>query len=55
MLRERREKQQQMDLVILEQLVPENHLLRRIDAAVDFSFSTICAHRCTAKTTDGLR
>ena len=38
MLRERREKQQQMDLVILEQLVPENHLLRRIDAAVDFSF-----------------
>lgn len=30
MLRERREKQQHMDLVILEQLVPENHLLRKI-------------------------
>ena len=38
MLRERREKQQQMDLVILEQLVPEDHLLRKIDEAVDFSF-----------------
>lgn len=44
MLRERREKQQQMDLVILEQLVPENHLLRRIDATVDFSFiHELCA------------
>ena len=44
MLRERREKQQQMDLVILEQLVPENHLLRRIDTAVDFSFiHDLCA------------
>lgn len=44
MLRERREKQQQMDLVILEQLVPENHFLRRIDAAVDFSFiHDLCA------------
>ena len=38
MLKESRERQQQMDLVILEQLVPENHLLRRIDAAVDYSF-----------------
>lgn len=38
MPRERREKQQQMDLTMLEQLAPENHLLRRIGAAVDFSF-----------------
>ena len=44
MLRERREKQQRMDLVILEQLVPENHLLRKIDEAVDFSFiHELCA------------
>lgn len=38
MLRERREKQQKLDIVILEQLVSKDHLLRRIDEAVDFSF-----------------
>ena len=44
MLKERWESQQQMDLVILEQLVPENHMLRRIDAAVDYSFiGDLCA------------
>ena len=44
MLRERRERQQQMDLVILEEMVPKNHLLRRIDEAVDFSFiHDLCA------------
>lgn len=30
MLRERREKQQKLDIVILERLVPKDHLLRRI-------------------------
>ena len=44
MLRERRERQQQMDLVILEQMIPENHLLRKIDQVVDFSFiHELCA------------
>lgn len=44
MLRERQAKQQQMDIVILEQLVPEDHLLRKIDKAVDFSFiHDLCA------------
>lgn len=38
MLRKKREAQQEMELVILEQLVPGDHLLRQIDAAVDFSF-----------------
>ena len=38
MLRDRRERQQQMDLVILEQMIPEDHLLRKIDRVVDFSF-----------------
>jgi transposase len=38
MLKERRAKQQQMDLVILEQLIPEDHLLRKVERAVDFSF-----------------
>ena len=44
MLRERREKQEKMELVIMEQMIPADHLLRRIDAAVDFSFiHDICA------------
>ena len=28
----------QMQIVLLESLVPEEHLLRKIDKAVDFSF-----------------
>lgn len=33
-----------MDLVILEQMIPEDHLLRRIDRAVDFGFiHELCA------------
>ena len=36
MLKQRREKQQQMELVIMEQMVPENHFLRKVDRAVDF-------------------
>lgn len=44
MLKERRDRQQQMDLVILEQLIPENHLLRKVERAVDFSFiHPLCA------------
>ena len=31
-------KEPQMQLVSLEQLVPEDHLLRKIDAAIDFDF-----------------
>ena len=31
-------KQGEMEFVVLEQLIPENHLLRRIDRAIDFSF-----------------
>ena len=38
MLKRQREKQQQMNLVIMEQMVPENHFLRKVDRAVDFSF-----------------
>ena len=34
----KRDKQGEMEIVILEQMIPENHLLRRIDRAVDFSF-----------------
>ena len=38
MLRKKRVKQQEMQLVILEQMIPENHLLRKIDQYIDFSF-----------------
>ena len=38
MLRQQREKQQKMNLVIMEQMVPEDHFLRKVDRAVDFSF-----------------
>ena len=44
MLRNRKEKQQGMEVVILEQMVPENHLLRKIDRSIDFSFiNKLCA------------
>ena len=44
MLKERREKQEKMDLVILEQMIPEDHLLRKIDSVVDFGFiHELCA------------
>ena len=38
MLQKAHEKQQQMELVIIEQMVPKDHLLRRIDSSIDFSF-----------------
>ena len=39
MLRERNGKRQnEYEIVLLEELVPQDHLLRKIDAAVDFSF-----------------
>ena len=44
MLRSRKEKQQGMEVVILEQMVPENHLLRKIDRSINFSFiNKLCA------------
>ena len=44
MLRRQVEKQQMMDPVIVEQMVPEDHLLRKADGAVDFSFiHDLCA------------
>ncbi len=38
MLKQRREKQQKMDVIIMEQMIPEDHLLRKVERAVDFSF-----------------
>ena len=30
--------QSQMHMITIEDLVPQNHILRKIDAAIDFSF-----------------
>lgn len=39
----KKSKQQKMEIVMLEELVPENHLLRKIDKVIDFSFiNEIC-------------
>lgn len=38
MLQRKRGKQQSMELVILEEMIPEDHLLRKIDRMIDFSF-----------------
>ena len=38
MINERREAQNEMEVVMIEQLVPQDHLLRKIDKYIDFSF-----------------
>ncbi|WP_243122345.1 transposase [Clostridium septicum] len=38
MINERRQAQNEMEVVMLEQLVPKDHLLRKIDKYIDFSF-----------------
>ncbi|MGO4348352.1 transposase, partial [Paenibacillus sp. MCAF9] len=38
MLRSNREKQQSLELVSIEDLVPTDHMLRKIDKYIDFSF-----------------
>ena len=44
MLNKFHEKQQGMELIILEQLVPQDHLLRKIDRSIDFSLiRRLCA------------
>ena len=43
MLVEGRNRQRKMELVIIDNLVPEDHLLRKIDNYIDFSFiNEIC-------------
>ncbi|MED5019911.1 IS5/IS1182 family transposase, partial [Paenibacillus chibensis] len=38
MLRSNREKQQAYEFVSIEDLVPQDHLLRKVDKYIDFSF-----------------
>ena len=43
MLRETKGQQLKYELVMIENLVPENHLLRKIDKVIDFGFiNEIC-------------
>ena len=43
MYTERKSQQLRMEMVVLEELVPQDHLLRKIDKAIDFSFiNKIC-------------
>ena len=43
MLREAKSRQMKMEMVVLEELVPKDHLLRKIDKEIDFSFiNEIC-------------
>ncbi|MCP3026570.1 hypothetical protein [Halobacillus sp. A5] len=38
MFQSRKERQNEMEIVTIEELVPENHLPRKIDQYIDFSF-----------------
>lgn len=38
MLTNNSEKQNELELVYIENLVPKNHILRKIDKYIDFSF-----------------
>ena len=38
MINERKEAQSEIEVVMLEELVPQDHLLRQIDKYIDFSF-----------------
>ncbi len=38
MIKENNSAQQKLELVYIENLVPQNHLLRKIDKCIDFSF-----------------
>lgn len=46
MLKQPEVAQQEMELVTIESLVPSDHLLRKIDAAVDLEF---IRHQCRTK------
>ena len=37
MLRKEKEERMQMEMICMDDLVPEDHLLRKIDSAVDFT------------------
>ncbi|CDQ19413.1 hypothetical protein BN982_01707 [Halobacillus karajensis] len=38
MFQSRKDRQNELEMVTIEELVPEDHLLRKIDQYIDFSF-----------------
>ena len=40
-------KQMEYEIVLLDELVPQDHMLRKIDAAVDFSFIHDLCKECS--------
>lgn len=54
MFTERSVKQVRLEIVVMEELVPQDHLLRKIDASIDSALSTGSASRITARITDAL-
>ena len=45
--RNRKEKQGQLHMLCIDDLAPENHMLRDIDKAIDFSFIYMRLKECT--------
>ena len=48
MVNERKEAQSEIEVVMLEELVPQDHLLRKIDKYIDFSYLNRCRFRYAA-------
>ena len=46
MIHEREKVQSSMEIVMLEQLVPQDHILRKIDKYIDFSFIKDLTYDC---------
>jgi len=55
MLKRAAPEQTALEIVTLDGLVPKDHLLRKIDAVIDFSFIHDRVSACTAPTTAVLR
>ena len=55
MLKKETEQRQAIEMLCTDMLVPQEHLLRKIDAAVDFTHITYMrwSRICTARTTAG--
>ena len=53
MTRESRKNREQIQMMSLDDLVPKDHLVRKLDAALDWSFIYELVERSTARTADG--
>ena len=53
MLKKEAEQRQAIEMLCTDMLVPREHLLRKIDAAVNFARIYELVENCTARITDG--